>query len=282
VNARSETDPARLALVAFGLVVLAALLWAGSTSSAAADPYNPSADGTSELRQQLTDADRSYEAVGGYDGLEPEGTAALVVAAGAADETEDEPARGVTTAGAESFVHDGGTLLVLADDPDANELLETVGADARIDDAFVRDDRHRYRGPATPVATEIADHELTEGVDGLGLTNARAVEPNGATVLASTSSSGFLVDRPDATPEEDDEPATHPVATAEAVGSGTVVVVGDSALATNRAKAREDNGRLLANGAADADRVVLISPGAEEPPLSGLQTAVLDRIDIAG
>jgi hypothetical protein len=121
---------------------------------------------------------------------------------------------------------------------------------------------------------------MTDGVNRLGLAYATAVEPNGAIVLASTSGFGYLVDDPDATLDEDDEPTTQPVATVESVGSGTVVVVGDSALATNRQLDREDNARLLANGAADGDRVVLVSPDSDEPPLSGLHAAVLDCLDI--
>ncbi|WP_306058659.1 DUF4350 domain-containing protein [Natronococcus wangiae] len=265
-----EVDRPRLALVAFAVVVLVALAWVGSTSSAAHDPYNPGGDGTSELRRGIeSEPGLEYAAANGYDGLEPDGTVAIAALPDDADETD--------ASNAEAFVRDGGTLVVVADSREANELLSSVGAEARLDGQVLRDDRHHHRGPAQPIATDVADHALTADVDRLALNRATAVEPNGATVLANTSEFGYLVERPDATLGEDESPAPHPVATVEAVGDGTVIVVGDSAFATNEMLEREDNARLLVNGYADADRVVVLTSDADEPPLSELHSAILDR-----
>ncbi|MFC4437927.1 MULTISPECIES: DUF4350 domain-containing protein [Natrialbaceae] len=268
MSADRDVDRPRFALVALAVVVLVAIGWAGSTSTVAHDPYNPSGDGTSELRQQIeSEPGLEYEAAAGYDGLEPDGTVAIASPPTDGDEAD-----------AEAFVRDGGTLVVVADSPEANTALSAVGAEARLDGQVLRDDRHYDRGPARPIATSVADHALTADVDRLALNRATAVEPNGATVLANTSEFSYLVDDPDATLGEDERPASHPVATVEAVSDGTVIVVGDSTLATNEMLEREDNARLLANVSADADRVVALSPGADDPPpLSGLHSAVLDR-----
>lgn len=266
-----DVDRPRLALVALAVVVLVAVGWAGSTSTVAHDPYNPSGDGTSELRQQIeSEPGLEYEATEGYGGFEPDGTVAIASPPTDGDEMD--------VSDAAAFVRDGGTLVVVADSPEANAVLSSVGAEARLDGRVLRDDRHYDRGPARPIATEVADHALTADVDRLALNRATAVEPNGATALANTSEFSYLVDDPDATLGEDERPASHPVATVEAVGDGTVIVVGDSTLATNEMLEHEDNARLLANVSADADRVVVLSPGADDPPpLSGLHSAVLDR-----
>lgn len=259
-------DRSRLALLAFAAVVVLAIGWFGATSSGAYDPYNLGSDGTSELRQSLeNDPDREYAAVDSYDALEADDAAITVPGS----EIDEEAA---TSAAA--FVREGGTLIVLADDPAANEFLATVGAETRLEEGVLRDDRHRHRGPAMAVATETADHELTAGVDRLGLDRATALEPGDATVLATTSDSSYLADGPDASRGEDDVLGSRPVATVEDVGEGTVIVVGDATLATNGGLEREDNARLLANGYADADRVAVFAPGFDGPPPLAAQTAV--------
>ncbi|TYL38952.1 DUF4350 domain-containing protein [Natronococcus pandeyae] len=276
-----SADRPRLALVAFGVVVLVTLAWVGSTSSVAYDPYNPGDDGTSELRQQIeSEPGLEYETAAGYDGLEPDGTVAITAPSDDTDETDVATADDAA-ASAETFVRDGGTLVVVADSPEANAVLSSVGAEARLDGQVLRDDRHHYRGPAQPIATDVADHALTADVDRLGLNHATAVEPNGATVLANSSEFSYLVDDPDATLGEDERPSSHPVATVEDVGDGTVIVVGDSALATNEMLDHEDNARLLTNASGDADRVVVVSSDADgPPPLSELHSAVLDRVNV--
>ncbi|MDG5761814.1 DUF4350 domain-containing protein [Natronococcus sp. A-GB1] len=270
MSADGDSDRARFGLVVFGVVVLVALAWAGATTSAAYDPYNPGDDGTSELRQQVeSDPAVEYTSADGYDALEPEGTVAITVPS-AADEAD--------AATAAAFVRDGGTLVVTDESPEANAFLEAVGAEARLDGEVLRDERDYYRGPTMPVATGVEDHALTADVDRLGFSHATAIEPYGATVLATTSDATYLVDGPDATPGEDATPSAYPVATVEDVGDGTVVLVGDSAFATNELLENEDNVRFLANGYAEADRVAVVSSAADEPPLAALHSAVIDRL----
>lgn len=263
----------RFALVGFGLVVLVALAWTASTSTAAYDPYNPGEDGTSDLRAHLeSEPGVAYEPLtdgDGYADLESNATAVIVVPSESAALTEPD---GVT-----QYVRDGGTLVLLGDDDAAsNTVLEAAGADARLEEGVIRDDRHHYRGPAMPVATNVSEHALTDGVDRLGLFHATAVEPNGATVIATTSEHSYLVDRPDAA-REDEVPMAHPVATVEDVGDGRVIVVGDSALATNEMIDRPDNAQFVANGyaEADADRVVIdAAADAERPPLADVRSVL--------
>ncbi|MFU8867307.1 DUF4350 domain-containing protein [Natronococcus sp.] len=253
-----SAERSRLALLAFAAIVVLAIGWFGATSSGAYDPYNPGSEGTSDLRQALEDdPDREYAAVDSSDALEADDAAVVVLESGTDEETADSAA---------SFVREGGTLIVLADDPAANEFLASVGGEARLETGTLRDDRHHHRGPAMPIATETADHELTEGVDRLGLDRATALEPNGATVLATTSDSSYLADGPEASRAEDDVLGPRSVATVESVGEGTVIVVGDATLATNEGLEREDNARLLENAWADADRVSLFPPAFDGPP----------------
>lgn len=267
-------DWPRLLLVALALATLLALGIAASTSGAAFGPYNPGWDGASEFHASVAD-DPSVESEvvrdpARYDAVDPEGTVAVVVA-------PDEPYDDEAAARVAAFVADGGTLVVLEDvGAPGNALLADVGADARLDGRLLRDEESHVRGPLLPVATGVEPHPLTADVDRLTLNYATAVEPGDAEVLVATSEYAYLVDDPDETLDEGEHTlAAHPVATAEPVGDGTVIVVGDPSVATNAMREEPDNAAFVDALARQGDRVLLDVSHADGLPPAAAATLTL-------
>lgn len=255
-------------LVALTGVVLVALLVAASTSSAAFGLYNPAWDGAADFREGVA-GDAGVEAdvlrePSRYDEVRANETVAFVIA-------PEEPYGDEDAARVRRFVERGGTLVVFENvESGGNELLAAVGADARTDGRLVLDERHYDRGPAMPVATAVANHSRTAGVDRLTLNHATAIEPNDATVLVATSEYAYLGDTPDAELDDETVLGSYPVATVENVGTGEVILVGDPSLTINAMYDRPDNAAFLRAQYADEERVLFDrSHAGGVPPLVG-------------
>lgn len=220
----------RTLLAAYAVVVIVALVVAASTSTAAFGAFNPAWDGASGLQAEAEAVGTEPEVVtstSAYGERPADDTVALVLAPSEPyGETDAEKVR--------QFVEGGGTLVV-ADDVDgpANELLASVGADARIDGTPLRDEHRNYRSAGLPVADGVGDDRRVADVDELTLNHGTAVEPNGAEVLVNTSEFAYLDENRNEELDDDEELGPHPVATAEEVGQGEVVVLGDPSLTIN-------------------------------------------------
>lgn len=260
-------DWPRVLLAALTATVIAALLVAAATSTAAFGPFNPSWDGTSELRQHV-ESEPGVESelvrdTARYDAHDPNETVAFVIA-------PDERYSGDDAERVQRFVDNGGTLVVLENfGTSGNDLLDTVGAEARADGVLLRDEQEYYRGPPMPVATGVENHTLTAGVDQLTLNYATALEPGEATVLVRTSEYAYRDTDRNGELSADETLAAHPVATVENVSDGRVVVVGDPSIAVNAMIDEPDNAAFLQGLYADADHVLIDLSHAEDlPPLA--------------
>lgn len=263
----NSPDWPRVLLIGLAAAVLIALGIVGATSATAFGPYNPSWDGASDLREQVEttpDIDSEFLSdTGRYDTVDPNRTVAFVIAPDTSyDVTE--------SARVQAFVEGGGTLVVLENfGGSGGDLLADVGAQARFDGRILRDERNHFRAPTMPVATGVANHTLTEGVDQLTLNFATAVEPGNATVLVRTSEFAYLAESPSSELDDEDELAAYPVATVEPVGSGAVVVVGDPSITINVMLEQPDNAAFLAGLYEQTDRVLFdISHAEGLPPLT--------------
>ncbi|WP_276253009.1 DUF4350 domain-containing protein [Halomontanus rarus] len=263
-------DWPRAVLIGLGLAVVLAVGAVATTSTAAFGPYNPSWDGSSDLREQLErESDVEVELLrdpSRYEDTNAEGTTAFVVAPG-------ESYRGADASRIRRFVEDGGRLVVFENVGEAgNSLLADVGADARTDGRVLRDDYRHSNGPTIPIATGVRNHTLTGGVEQLTLNYATAVEPNAATVLVTTSDLATLGDT-----DQRLDLTAHPVATVEPVGDGEVVVVGDPSLTINAMVGEPDNAAFLRSLYAGSDRVLLDrSHVGDLPPLTAAVLTVRD------
>jgi hypothetical protein len=275
-----EVDYPRAVLAGLVVLVVLALGVAAGTSTVSFGAYNAAWDGASDLQGLAADQGAEAEIVTNasvYEDVEPNRTVALVLSPSSVyDRADRERIR--------AFVEAGGTLVVAEDfRPHSNALLAAVGAEARLDGRLLRDERHNYRSPAMPVATNVTEEaeatttnrSVTDGVEQLTLNYGTAVEPGNASVLVRTSPYAYRdVDR-DGELDENETLGTYPVVTAESVGAGRVLVVGDPSAFVNVMLDRPGNNRFVANtfaaasvGPGSADTVILdYSHAGAIPPL---------------
>lgn len=266
----------RAVLIALGVTVLLAVVVAASTSSTAFSLYNTGWEGTSELRGVTEAAGATYrvgESTRAYTRVDANRTIAVVLAP--AEPYTDADRRRIQT-----FLEAGGTLVVAGDvGPTTNDLLAALGAQARLHGGLLRDERHHFRGPALPVATNVTANPLMAGVDRLTLNHATPVRPHGATVLVRTSPYAYVDANNDSDLDDREVMRSWPVATREPVGDGTLVVVGDPSVFINTMLDHPDNRKWFRHLAATHDTVLLdTSHSAAIPPLAALALVLRDAI----
>lgn len=254
----------RILLYALTVTLLVALGVAAVTSTVAFSPYNPAWDGTSDIRHLADEqADRTIALdTSPYTSHQPNETVAIVIG-------PDEPYQDRDADRVASFVHNGGTLVVL-DNVDAagNEILTGVGAQARFDGDLLRDEQSHYRGPALPIAPNVTDHPYTVGVDQLTLNYGTVIEPGNATVLVKSSPVSY-VDRAGTGEVADaDTLQAYPVLTIESVGDGQVIAISDPSLFINEMLAQPDNTQLAANLFSHHTYTIIDVSRSDSPPLA--------------
>lgn len=272
---KRDVDIPRVALVAFVLVVGAAFVVGGATSGVAFDAFNPDWDGTSEL-QSVVEADGSEPIIvqntTRYEEYGADTTAFVLAPDEAYTEADIERIR--------AFLDRGGTLVVAdRDGPHGAALLAELGANARPAGPLLRDERHYHRDPALPIATNVSNHTLVDGVDTLTLNYGTAIEANGATVLVSSSSYAYL-DRDGSGSLSDNETlASHPVATVEPIGNGSVVAVSDPSIFINVMQERDGNRAFISALVSETDHALIdITRSGSPPPLMALLLMVRESV----
>ncbi|WP_254546098.1 DUF4350 domain-containing protein [Halomarina pelagica] len=260
-----DVDPPRAGLAVFALLVVAGVGVAAGTSGASFGLYNFGWDGASELRALSEDADARpvvVRSTAAYERLPANGTLAIVL-------SPDEGYAANESARLREFVRRGGTLVVAEDfGAHGNELLAAVGASSRVDGRLLRDERHNYRSPALPVATNV-ENVSAAGTKNLTLNYGTAVRPNGANVLVSSSGYAYLDADGDARPDPGEPMESHPVVTSERLGEGRVVVVSDASALINAMLDRPGNRAFVASLVSGHERVVLDYSHSERfPPLA--------------
>jgi len=255
----------RLLLVGLTVALVLTLGVVATTSTDAFGAYNAAWDGTSELRQTAT-----------ATGTEP--TVARNVSAyrtAAANQSvavilsPSEPYRTGEASAVGAFVQAGGTLVVAEDyGPHGNDLLDAIGAEARVSGVPLRDERRAGPSPAFPRASTVGNHSAVAGVDRLMLNHGTTVQPGGATPLAMSSEYSYLDRNRNAQLDDAETLRERPVVTAESLGDGTVIVVSDPSLFLNAMLERADNGAFARNLVAPHGTVLLdVSHTASLPPL---------------
>jgi len=269
--ALDDYDIPRVAVVVLLVAVNLALVGAMATSSAPYGPYNSVWDGADTLRaaageSAAVDLATTTER---YGGLSAERSLAVVLAPG--DPTDEAAAR------VQSFVSRGGTLVVAGESPNATDpYLDAVGSSVRVDGRQLRDDQNNYRGPRLPVATNVSDHDLTEGVDSVTLNDGTALNASGGrsfdesdvTPLINSSTIAYLDSNGNGTFDAGEPFGSLPVATVEPEGEGHIVVVSDPSVFTNAMLDRDGNRAFLAALLDGREQVLLdYSQHTSLPPL---------------
>jgi len=260
----------QVVLFCLAVAVGVTLLFGGLTSAAPYGAYNTGPDGTSTVKSLVTAGDGNGQAIHDasvYGTLESSGAVSFVLA--------PTPRYGETASTRlERFVRRGGTLVVAADSTNgSNQLLTSVGADARVTGDGLRDERHFERDPSRPRARNPISHPYTDGVGSLVLDNATVVSPNGATILVNSSSSAYLDTNGNERRDGTETSREYPVVTSERVGNGTVITVADSSVFANSMVTQGDN-RRFARNLADSHSVRLLDVSGSEslPPLVSART----------
>jgi hypothetical protein len=255
----------RVVLYTLAVAVGLGLVVAASTTGAAFGAYNPAWDGTSDVRELADQRTESHVLLdtAPYERGDANGSVAVIL-------SPTEPYGPNDTRRVREFVDGGGTLVV-ADDfgSHSNALLDGVGASARFNGTQLRDERHYYRAPSLPVATNVSETRYTDGVDQLTLNKGTAIDAGNATVVATTSPFAYLDRNGTGTLSAGDELGTYPVVTAESVGEGRVVAVGDPSLFINAMLSQPDNAAFVTAIFDTHDRALLdYSHAGEQPPLA--------------
>lgn len=257
----------RVVLYVLVIAVGLTLIIAASTTGAAFGVYNLEWDGTSDFRE-LADQHADSRVIletDSYEQTNANGTLAVVLAPTATYGPND-------TERVRRFVNAGGTLLVTDDfGTSGNALLSDLGVNARFNRTPLRDERHYYRAPSLPVATQVTETRYTENVEQLTLNRGTAIDANNTTVIASTSSFAYLDRNETGNLSAGDELGSYPVVTAESVGDGQVIVVGDPSLFINSMLTEPDNTAFATAVVAEHDRALLdYSHAGTQPPLAAV------------
>lgn len=260
----ADVDVPRATLVVLAVAVAVTVVFGALTTGAAFGAFNPSWEGTSDLRTTADAAGSEPVIVQNATTYEEYGEGDVAFVLAPIDGYDDADAARVR-----AFVERGGTLVVADRDGEAaRALLAAVGADARPNGTLLRDDRNHHRHPALPIADNVSDHELVAGVESVTLNYGSAVEPDGATVLVTTSEFAYLDSDGSGDVSDDEELGAHPVVTVEDVGEGRVVVVGDASVFIN--VMQDDRGnRAFATALVDGTDSTLVDVSHREsvPPL---------------
>ncbi|WP_436911273.1 DUF4350 domain-containing protein [Halosimplex marinum] len=266
-----DHDYPRVAVVVLLVAVNLALVGALATSSAPYGPYNGEWDGADTLRTTASESAelRLATTTERYGEVPADGSLAVVLAP--SDPTDEAAAR------VQSFVSRGGTLVVAGESPNATDpYLDAVGSSVRVDGRQLRDDQNNYRGPQLPVANNVSDHNLTDGVDSITLNDGTALNvSDGAsfnesdvTPLINSSTIAYLDSNGNGTFDAGEPFGSLPVATVEPEGEGHIVVVSDPSAFTNAMLDRDGNRAFLAALLDGRERVLLdYSQHSSLPPL---------------
>jgi hypothetical protein len=243
----------RVLLAALIVTLVAAGGVGVGTSSTAFDTYNPEWDGTSDLRD-VAAANASVEierSTAAYAAHSPNSTTAFIIS----------PTDGYSDADASriaAFLAEGGTIVVAADfDSHTNPLLAQLGVETRVNNQLLRDERHYFRGPDLPVATNVADTSLLENVSRLTLNHGTSLTPGpSSTTLVTTSEFAYIDANQNGTLDANESLGTRPVVVHEAYANGEVIVVSDPSVFINAMLDTPDNRQFASNLATNADTVV--------------------------
>lgn len=261
-----DRDYPRALLGVLTVVVLVGLVVGASVSSVSFGLYNSRWDGASSLQEQAelvgTQAEITRD-TDVYGRAEPNSTAAVIL-------SPNEPYTEAEVKEIRRFVRRGGTLVVAEDFREhSNDLLEALGAKARLDGRILLDKQFNWRSPTLPVATNVSNHSLVANVSQLTLNHGTAVQPNGATILITSSQFGFLDTNGNGDIDASEQLGTYPVATVESIGQGRVLVVSDPSIAINAMLEREGDRAFVQSILARHERVLLdYSHAPGFPPLA--------------
>lgn len=254
INGYELTYP-RLLLAGILLITVTTAIFGLSTSSVAFGSHNPSWDGARDLRSVAATNGADVEltqSVAAYNSQSANQTTAFVLSPTDAYAQSDVEA-------VSGFLDRGGTVIVAEDfGTPANSLLRELGVTARFDGRLLRDEQHYYRGPAFPVALNVADSPLTANVSRLTLNHGTAIEPTAnSTVVVNSSEFTYFDENHNGELDESEVVRERPVVVTERIDDGRVILVSDPSMFINAMLDAPDNRQFVQNLVADSNHVLI-------------------------
>lgn len=266
-------------LAVFTLVTVGALVVAASVSGTAFNTYNPTWDGTSEMRSIAERTGTETDIVRDsryYRAADPTNAVVFILSPDSAYTARE-------VAGIREFVRGGGTV-VIAGDLDTlttNRLLDELGVTSRLNGSLLRDEENFYRGPSLPRATNVTRHPYTTNVPQLTLNHATVVDvdsPNG-TRLVNSSSFSYLDANRNGELDDTETLREYTVVSLERIGRGQVVTAGDPSLFINAMLDQEGNRQFVRNILSAHHRVGIdVSHTGGLPPVAWFVVTVRESL----
>jgi hypothetical protein len=146
------------------------------------------------------------------------------------------------------FLSEGGTLVLADDYGHGNEVLSSLGIEARFSGQALLDPLFNYKIEQLPRVFNFVPDSVTDGVSSLVLNHATClIDVEAGEVLAMSSSFSFL-DLNDSGQWDEGEPAgAMPVISGHSLGRGRVILVSDPSIFINSMDALDDNYGVIEN-----------------------------------
>jgi hypothetical protein len=252
--------------IILGAAVLALLLIAGKffLSEMSFSPANPSWDGVSSVMTG------SMRPLYGFDQMPRDAEGNTLLIAGPSTNYTREDAWYV-----QSFLQQGGRVVVMDDFGTANSLLRNISAPVTIQHTALCQDLEYYKKPSFPIVRGIGNSSLTVNVSRLVFNHPAPLQVTGdAEVLARTTAMGWLDVDGKGSVSGNEKFSSFPLIARAAYGSGELFVAGDADLAINAMQDQGDDGVLMGNVLRSGTVYLDVAHGQQVPPLAWLYYTV--------
>jgi len=146
------------------------------------------------------------------------------------------------------FVSGGGTLVLADDYGYGNQVLSSLGIEARFSGQALLDPLFNYKNEQLPRVFHFSPGAVTDGVNSLVLNHATCLTDVGAGEILAMSSSFSFIDINNNRQWDEDEPAgAMPVISGHSLAGGRVILVSDPSIFINSMDSLDDNYSAIEN-----------------------------------
>ncbi len=147
-----------------------------------------------------------------------------------------------------SFVTQGGTLVLADDYGYGNQILEYLGLKARFSGHFLFDPLFSYKNKWFPRISHLTSTSVTTNTESLVLNHATClVDVEASDVLALSSSFSFLDLNSNQTWDEEEPTGPLPVISQHSLAAGQIILISDPSIFINSMEAIESNYNFIQN-----------------------------------
>lgn len=224
------------AVVLAGIVILSYL----SSTDAELSRYNSGWNGTSVFYDQLERAGGTAATSDTLLGSAPPETLILVEPAVLPEGKEKDSFR--------QYIRNGGTLIVIAKNESANDILEAAGSSMRIRESLLSSIDMEYADPHMVIAYQVQDHRLLGDVKSIALNKPSTL--TGGETLLETSVISWIDINGNGRADGSETFAKVPVMAHEILEDGEIIVLSDSGILINSMDftvSERDNAQLREN-----------------------------------